>query len=120
MPVSSSYDHSVVSYDSSCILATLWVTTPKYLHDSISSIGGGGLMSVADLEGCMGTDPVEPLEHRAYFSVTVTDDGYVKIEQAVGDPPIYTPQEVRGLADEFIEAAERAEGLQHDERSSVQ
>lgn len=115
MPVSSSYDHSVVSYDSSCILATLRVTTPKYLHDSISSVGGGGgLMSVADLGSCMGNDPVEPLEHRAYFSVSVTDDGYVKIEQAVGDPPIYTPQEARELADEFIEAAERAETLQHD------
>lgn len=57
----------------------------------------------------MGKESIEPLEHRAYFSVTVLEDGYVKIEQEVGDPPIYTPTEARELAEEFIAVADEAE-----------
>lgn len=59
----------------------------------------------------MEKESVEPLEHRAYFSVSVMDDGYVKIEQEIGDPPIYTPAEVREIAAEFVAAAEDAEAV---------
>lgn len=59
----------------------------------------------------MGKESVEPLEQRAYFSVTVMDDGYVKIEQDVGNPPIYTPAETREIAAEFVAAAEEAEAV---------
>ena len=57
----------------------------------------------------MESNEIEPLENRAYFSIDVTDDGYLEIEQSVGDPPIYTPTEARELAEELLEAAEQAE-----------
>ena len=58
----------------------------------------------------MTSDEVEPLEDRAYFSIDVTDDGYVRIEQSVGDPPIYTPSEARELAADIEAAAAEAAG----------
>lgn len=64
------------------------------------------------------TDPIptmvrspEPLEARANVSVSTTDDGYVKLEQSVGDPPYYTPEEIRELIDELTEAAAEAERM---------
>ena len=56
----------------------------------------------------MSPDRVKPLEDRAYFSITPTEDGYVRIEQSVGDPPIYTPTEARNLAADILEAAAKA------------
>lgn len=58
----------------------------------------------------MGKDAVEPLEDRAYFSIDITEDGYVRIEQSVGDPPIYTPAEARDIAKDIAAAADRAAG----------
>lgn len=54
----------------------------------------------------MGSDEAEPLEDRAYFTIDTTDDGYVRIEQSVGDPPFYTPREARELAADIRAAAE--------------
>ena len=54
-------------------------------------------------------EDVEPLEDRAYFSIEPVEDGYVRIEQSVGDPPYYTPAEVRQLAEDLTTAAEAAE-----------
>jgi hypothetical protein len=51
--------------------------------------------------------PVEPLEDRAYFEID-TEDGYVRIEQSVGDPPLYTPDEAEELAEDLIDAANEA------------
>mgnify|MGYP006310065435 CR=1 FL=1 len=51
--------------------------------------------------------PVEPLEDRAYFEIDI-EDGYVRIEQSVGDPPLYTPDEAEELATDLIEAANEA------------
>lgn len=57
----------------------------------------------------MGSDDVQPLEDRAYFSISATDDGYVRIEQSTGDPPFYTPEEARDLAADLRDAAATAE-----------
>ena len=57
----------------------------------------------------MGTEDVQPLEDRAYFSIAATDDGYVRIEQSTGDPPFYTPAEARELAADLRAAADSAE-----------
>ena len=56
----------------------------------------------------MGSDSVEPLEDRAYFSIATTEEGYVRIEQSVGDPPFYTPEEARELAADLEAAADDA------------
>lgn len=53
------------------------------------------------------TGPVEPLEDRAYFEIDI-EDGYVRIEQSVGDPPLYTPDEAEELAADITEAAASA------------
>lgn len=53
------------------------------------------------------TGPVEPLENRAYFEIDV-EDGYVRFEQSVGDPPLYTPEEADQLADDLVAAAAEA------------
>ena len=52
----------------------------------------------------MADDP-EPLEDRAYFEIDTTEDGYVRIDQSVGDPPFYTPSEVEELVEDLLEAA---------------
>jgi hypothetical protein len=62
----------------------------------------------------MGSNDVEPLEDRAYITIDVTDDGYLRIEQSVGDPPMYTPGEARELAEDIVAAADRAQ-TQSDE-----
>ncbi|MFB6219293.1 MAG: hypothetical protein ABEH77_09015 [Halobacteriaceae archaeon] len=51
---------------------------------------------------------VPPLEDTAAFSIDTTD-GYVRIEQAVGNRPLYTPAEARDLAADIRTAADRAE-----------
>jgi hypothetical protein len=50
---------------------------------------------------------VPPLEHRAFFDID-TSDGYVRIEQSMGNQPLYTPEEARDIAEEILEAADRA------------
>jgi hypothetical protein len=51
---------------------------------------------------------VTTLEDRAPILVD-TDEGYVRIEQMLGNHPLYTPEEARDLADDILAAAERAE-----------
>jgi hypothetical protein len=53
-------------------------------------------------------EDVPPLEDTAAFSIS-TEDGYVRIEQSVGDQPLYTPAEARDLAADIRRAAETAE-----------
>lgn len=57
----------------------------------------------------MGSKDVEPLEDHAYITIDVTKDGYLRIEQSVGDQPLYTPEEARELAEDIAAAADRAE-----------
>lgn len=38
-----------------------------------------------------------------------TSDGYVRIEQMLGNYPLYTPEEARDLAADILAAAEEAE-----------
>lgn len=52
---------------------------------------------------------VEPLEDRAYITIDVTEDGYLRIEQSVGDQPIYAPEEAREIAEDILAAADRAQ-----------
>jgi hypothetical protein len=63
----------------------------------------------------MGSNDVEPLEDRAYITIDVTDDGYLRIEQSVGDQPMYTPEEARELAEDLVAAADRAEAQSGEE-----
>lgn len=62
----------------------------------------------------MATDPqtptglnVSPLENTAFFSIE-TDDGYVRIEQSLGNQVLYTPEEARDIAESILEGAEQA------------
>jgi len=48
------------------------------------------------------------LEDRAPILVD-TDDGYVRIEQMLGNHPLYTPAEARDLAEDILAAADDAE-----------
>lgn len=48
------------------------------------------------------------LEDRAPVLVD-TDDGYVRIEQMLGNHPLYTPEEARDLAEDILDAAEEAD-----------
>lgn len=50
---------------------------------------------------------VTPLENTAYFAIE-TDDGYVRVEQSVGDRTLYTPDEARDVAAAIREAADEA------------
>lgn len=50
---------------------------------------------------------VTPLENTAFFSIE-TDDGYVRIEQSLGNQVLYTPEEARDIAESILEAAEQA------------
>jgi hypothetical protein len=63
----------------------------------------------------MGPHDVEPLEDRAYVTIDVTEDGYLRIDQSVGDPPMYTPAEARELAEDIVTAADRAQARPNDE-----
>ncbi|MFB6309130.1 MAG: hypothetical protein ABEH35_07355 [Haloarculaceae archaeon] len=51
---------------------------------------------------------VPPIENRAFFSIDV-DDGYVRIEQSLGNQTLYTPAEARDIAEEILEAVEAAD-----------
>lgn len=51
---------------------------------------------------------VPPLEHVAFFDID-TRDGYVRIDQSVGDRTLYTPEQARDVAESILEAAEEAE-----------
>jgi hypothetical protein len=59
----------------------------------------------------MGTDEeprvtdVPPLEHTAFFDIDTTD-GYVRIEQSLGDQTLYTPDQARDIAESILEAVE--------------
>jgi len=50
---------------------------------------------------------VTPLENTAFFSIE-TDDGYVRIEQSLGNQVLYTPEEARDIAASILEAADEA------------
>jgi hypothetical protein len=50
---------------------------------------------------------VTPLENTAFFSIE-TDDGYVRIEQSLGNQVLYTPEEAREIAESILAAAEEA------------
>lgn len=51
---------------------------------------------------------VTPLERTALFDIE-DKDGYVRIEQSVGDPVHYTPEEARDIAEDILAAVRRAE-----------
>lgn len=50
---------------------------------------------------------VLPLENTAFFSIE-TDDGYVRIEQSLGNQVLYTPEEAEDIAQEILDAAAEA------------
>lgn len=50
---------------------------------------------------------VTPFENTAFFSIE-TDDGYVRIEQSLGNQVLYTPDEARDIADAIRKAASDA------------
>lgn len=49
-----------------------------------------------------------PLEHVAPVYVE-PEDGYVSVKQGHGDHTLYTPEEIRDLAKDLLNAAEHAE-----------
>jgi len=51
---------------------------------------------------------VTPLERTALFAID-DEEGYVRIEQSVGDPVHYTPEEARDIARDLLAAADEAE-----------
>lgn len=51
-----------------------------------------------------------PLERTALFAIEEEEEGYVRIEQSVGDHVHYTPEEARDIAADILAAARRAEG----------
>lgn len=62
----------------------------------------------------MGTDQddervvtVPPLEHTAFFDIDEAE-GYVRIEQSLGDQTLYTPDEAEDIAESILDAVERA------------
>ena len=64
----------------------------------------------------MGTDQPEvaslhvpPLENTAFFSIE-DDDGYVRIEQSLGNQVLYTPNEARDIAEAILDAVDEAVG----------
>jgi hypothetical protein len=54
------------------------------------------------------TPQVTPIENRAFFSIE-EEEGYVRIEQSVGNQALYTPEEARDVADAILGAADDAE-----------
>jgi len=52
---------------------------------------------------------VTPIENRAFFSIE-DEEGYVRIEQSVGNQALYTPEEARDVAEAILAAADDAEG----------
>ncbi|MFB6075319.1 MAG: hypothetical protein ABEJ89_09930 [Haloarculaceae archaeon] len=57
-----------------------------------------------------GSGQVTPLEHTAFFSIDVDEDGYVRIEQSLGNRVLYTPEEAEDIAAAIRTAAEDAAG----------
>lgn len=56
------------------------------------------------------SDPmkVPPLDNTAFFDID-TREGYVRVDQSLGNRTLYTPEEARDIAESIIEAAEDAE-----------
>jgi hypothetical protein len=52
---------------------------------------------------------VPPFENTALFSIE-TDDGYVRIEQSLGNQVRYTPEEAEEIARDILDAVDEAEG----------
>jgi hypothetical protein len=50
---------------------------------------------------------VPPFENTAFFSIE-TDDGYVRIEQSLGNQVLYTPEEAEDIARDILDAVEDA------------
>lgn len=50
---------------------------------------------------------VPPLENTAFFSIE-DDDGYVRIEQSLGNQVLYTPDEARDVAEAILDAVDDA------------
>ncbi|MBX0294373.1 MULTISPECIES: hypothetical protein [Haloarcula] len=48
---------------------------------------------------------VPPLENTAFFSID-SDDGYVRIEQSLGNQVLYTPEEARDIAESILATVE--------------
>lgn len=59
-----------------------------------------------DQSGSPGLE-VPSLKNKPFFSVE-RDDGYVRIEQSLGNQLRYTPEEARDIAQRILEAAEDA------------
>lgn len=57
--------------------------------------------------GDSGGSTVPPLENTAFFAID-RDDGYVRIEQSLGNQVLYTPQEARDVARAIVAAADEA------------
>jgi len=51
---------------------------------------------------------VPPLDNTAFFDID-TREGYVRVDQSLGNRTLYTPEEARDIAESIIEAAEDAE-----------
>ncbi|MFC7077953.1 hypothetical protein [Haloarcula halophila] len=51
---------------------------------------------------------VPPFENTALFSIE-TDDGYVRIEQSLGNQVRYTPEEAREIAHEILDTIDTVE-----------
>lgn len=64
-------------------------------------------MGTNDTEADPDASAVLPLERTAFFDID-TRDGYVRIEQSVGDPTLYTPAEARDIAESIAAAADEA------------
>ncbi|MFB6183007.1 MAG: hypothetical protein ABEI96_00490 [Haloarculaceae archaeon] len=50
---------------------------------------------------------VSPLEHTAFFDIDEAD-GYVRIEQSLGDQTLYTPAEAEDIAEAILDAVDSA------------
>lgn len=59
------------------------------------------------------TQRIVPLEHVAPVYVEL-EDGYVNVQQGHGDHTLYTPDEIRELVVELMEAAQAAEDAERD------
>jgi hypothetical protein len=51
---------------------------------------------------------VPPLEHTAFFDIDSVE-GYVRIEQSLGDQTLYTPEEAEDIAHAILDAVEETE-----------
>jgi len=57
--------------------------------------------------GDSGGSNVPPLENTAFFAID-RDDGYVRIDQSLGNQVLYTPEEARDVARAILAAADEA------------